>query len=131
HAVYFRDLFTPQPRGAGSSLSDEDLARSVREIDNVRGALDWSFSPAGDRAIGIDLTAAYSPVWRHLSLMIECRERCERALLGLEPRGTANMRMRMELQITLAAAMFITMGPAEQAKTLLTEALETADELND
>jgi predicted ATPase/DNA-binding winged helix-turn-helix (wHTH) protein len=131
HARYFRDLFTPQAQGAGSSLSDEDLARWVREIDNVRAALDWSFSPAGDRAIGVDLTAAYAPVWRHLSLMIECRERCERALLSLEPHGTANMRLRMELQMNLASAIFITMGPPDQSKTLLTEALETADALND
>jgi len=131
HALYFRDLFTPQARGARSSLSDEDLARWVREIDNVRAALDWSFSSAGDQAIGVDLTAAYAPVWQHLSLMIECRERCERALLGLEPHVTANMLLRMELQMALAAAMFITMGPAEQAKTLLTEALETANVLND
>jgi predicted ATPase/DNA-binding winged helix-turn-helix (wHTH) protein len=131
HALYFRDLFTPQARGARSSLSDEDLARLVREIDNVRAVLDWSFSSAGDTAIGIDLTAAYVPVWRHLSLMSECRERCERALLGLEPHVTANMRLRMELQIALAAAIFITMGPPEQAKILLTEAVETAGALND
>jgi predicted ATPase/DNA-binding winged helix-turn-helix (wHTH) protein len=131
HALYFRDLFTPQAQGARPSLSDEDLARRVREIDNVRAALDWSFSRAGDQAIGIDLTAAYAPVWRHLSLMSECRERCERALLGLEPHGTANVRLRMELQIALASAIFITMGPPEQAKILLTEALETADALND
>jgi predicted ATPase/DNA-binding winged helix-turn-helix (wHTH) protein len=131
HAAYFRDLFTPQARGAGSSLSDEDLARRVREIDNVRAVLDWSFSPAGDQAIGVDLTAAYAPVWQHLLLMSECRERCERALLGLEPQVTANMRLRMQLQMALAAAMFVTMGPAEQAKTLLTKALGTADALND
>jgi predicted ATPase/DNA-binding winged helix-turn-helix (wHTH) protein len=131
HASYFRDLFPPHTRGATSSLSDEDLARHVREIDNVRAALDWSFSSAGDQAIGIDLTSAYAPVWRHLSLMIECRERCERALLGLELHMTPNMRLRMQLQIALAAAIFITLGPAEQAKTLLTEALETADALND
>ena len=131
HAAYFRDLFAPQARGARSSLSDEDLARRVREIDNVRAALDWSFSPAGDQAIGVDLTAAYAPVWQHLSLMGECRERCERALLSLEPHVTANMSLRMELQIALASAIFITMGPPEQAKTLLTEALETADALND
>jgi len=117
NALYFRDLFTPQPRGVRSSLSDEDLARCVREIDNVRAALDWSFSPAGDQAIGINLTAAYAPVWRHLSLMSECRERCERGLLGLEPHVTANMRLRMELQIALAFAIFITMGAREQAKT--------------
>jgi predicted ATPase len=131
HALYFRDLFTPQARGARPSLSDEDLARHVREIDNVRAALDWSFSSAGDQVIGIDLTAAYAPVWRHLSVMIECRERCERALLSLEPHVTANMRLRMELQMAIAAAIFITMGSPEQVKTLLTEALETADALND
>jgi predicted ATPase/DNA-binding winged helix-turn-helix (wHTH) protein len=131
HAAFFRDLFTPQARDARSSLSDEDLARCVREIDNVRAALDWSFSPAGDRAIGVDLTATYAPVWRYLSLMSECRECCERALLGLEPHVTANMRLRMELQMNLAAATFITMGPPDQATTLLTEALETADALND
>jgi predicted ATPase/DNA-binding winged helix-turn-helix (wHTH) protein len=131
HALYFRDLFAPQARGARSSLSDEDLARWVREIDNVRAALDWSFSPAGDPAIGVDLTAAYSPVWRYMSLMSECRERCERALLRLEPHVTANMSLRMELQMALAAAIFITMGTPEQAKTLLTEALKTADALND
>jgi predicted ATPase/DNA-binding winged helix-turn-helix (wHTH) protein len=131
HAGYFRDLFTSQERGARSSLSDEDLARRVREIDNVRAALDWSFSPAGDQAIGIDLTAAYAPVWRHLSLMSECRERCDRALLRLGPQVTANMRLRMELQMNLAAATFITMGPPDQATTLLTKALETAEALND
>jgi predicted ATPase/DNA-binding winged helix-turn-helix (wHTH) protein/Tfp pilus assembly protein PilF len=130
HALYFRDLFAPQARGARSSLSDEDLARHVREIDNVRAALGWSFSSAGGQAIGVDLTAAYAPVWRHLSLMSECRERCERALLSLEPPVTANMSLRMELQIALADAILVTMGPAEQAKTLLTEALETADALN-
>jgi predicted ATPase/DNA-binding winged helix-turn-helix (wHTH) protein len=131
HAAFFRDFFAPATSGSGSGSSTGDMARQVREIDNVRAALDWSFSPAGDQAIGVDLTAAYAPVWQHLSLMIECRERCERALLGLEPQANANMRLRMELQMDLAAAIFITMGPPEQAKALLTKALETADALND
>ena len=131
HALYFRNLFTPAPSGSILGSSTDDLARRVREIDNVRAALDWSFSPAGDLAIGIDLTAVYTPVWQHLSLMIECRERCERALLGLESHVSTNMRTRMELQMALGAAIFITMGSPEQAKTLLTEALETADALND
>jgi predicted ATPase len=107
------------------------MARRVREIDNVRAALDWSFSSAKGQAIGVDLTAAYAPVWRYLSLMIECRERCERALLRLEPYAAANMRLRMELQMNFAAAIFITMGPPDQAINLLTEALETAEALND
>jgi predicted ATPase/DNA-binding winged helix-turn-helix (wHTH) protein len=131
HAAFFRDLLTLQAPSARSSLSDQDLARCVREIDNVRAALDWSFSPAGDRAIGVDLTTAYAPVWRYLSLMSECRERCERALPALVLNVTGNRSLRTKLQMALAAAIYITMGPAEQAKTLLTEALETADGLND
>jgi predicted ATPase/DNA-binding winged helix-turn-helix (wHTH) protein len=131
HAAFFRDLFGSEASNFGSGSSTDGLARRVREIDNVRAALDWSFSSAGDPVIGVDLTVAYGPVWRHLSLMSECRERCERALLDLEPHVTANMRPRMELQIDLAGAMFITMGPAEQARKLLTEALEAADALND
>ena len=92
------------------------MARHVREIDNVRAALDWSFSPTGDQAIGVDLTVACAPVWRHLSQMSECSERCERALLSLEPDVTANMRLRVELQINLASAIFITMGPQSGQK---------------
>jgi tetratricopeptide (TPR) repeat protein len=130
-AAFFRDLFAPAASGSSSGSSTDDLTRHVREIDNVRAALDWSFSPAGDRAIGVDLTAAYAPVWQHLSLMIECRERCERALLGSEPHVPANMRLRMHMQIILAGAVFLTMGPPTQATALLTEALETADALND
>jgi len=33
------------------------MARYGREIDNVRAALDWSFSPVGHVAIGVALTA--------------------------------------------------------------------------
>jgi predicted ATPase/DNA-binding winged helix-turn-helix (wHTH) protein len=131
HAAFFRDLFAPAASGFGSGSSTADPARHVQEIDNVRAALDWSFSSAGDQAIGVDLTAAYAPVWRHLSLMIECRDRCERALLSLEPHATENLWQRMELQIALGEAILVTMGAPEQAKTFLTEALETADVLND
>ena len=130
HAIYFRDLIARASDGV-SLRSDQDLARCIREIDNVRAALDWSFSANGDLAIGVDLTVAYTLVWQNLLLMSECRERCERALLSLDPHVTANAKLRMQLQVALASAMFITLGPAEQAKTILTEALGTADTLND
>ena len=131
HAAYFRDLIAPRASGASSSSSDEDLALRVREIDNVRAALDWCFSSTGDPTVGVELTVAYASVWRHLMLMNECRERCERALLSLEPPVAANTRQRMQLQIALAGAMFITLGTAEEVKALLTGALDTADTLND
>jgi hypothetical protein len=52
-------------------------------------------------------------------------------LRGLEPQVPATIRLRMDLQMDLAGAIFITMGPPNQATTLLTEAFETADALSD
>ena len=130
HAIYFRDLFALPFHGA-PALSHQEMARCIREIDNVRAAVDWSFSADGDPAIGVNLTVAYTLVWQHMLLMSECRERCERALLSLDPQVTANTKIRMQLQIAVAAAMIIIQRPAEQAKTILIEALDTADTLND
>jgi predicted ATPase/DNA-binding winged helix-turn-helix (wHTH) protein len=74
-AEFFRDLVAPAMHGAQAPATAEDMARYVREIDNVRAALEWSLSSVGDAAIGVALTA-----WSDLSLVVECRERIERAL---------------------------------------------------
>jgi predicted ATPase/DNA-binding winged helix-turn-helix (wHTH) protein len=131
HAAYFRDALAFLTSSSGSELSNEELTRHVREMDNVRAALDWSFSPSGDIAIGVDLTAAYASVWLHLSLMAECRERCERALRRLAPESASHARLQMWLQIGLGNSLLHTRGPSEQAQTVLTEALEAAEALGD
>ncbi len=130
HAAFFRDVFTAEG-AAGPQLSSADLPRRVREIDNVRAALDWSFSVSGDAEIGSDLTAAYGRVWLHLSLVAECRERCERALLSLKPDEHSNLRRQMRLHVALGSALLGTMGPGEQTKASLTKALEIAEQLGD
>ena len=38
----------------------EERTDRLREIDNVRAALDWCFSASGDTAIGVDLAAGYA-----------------------------------------------------------------------
>lgn len=43
-----------------------------RQIDNVRLALDWAFSPAGDASIGVRLTVAAIPLWFQLPLIDDC-----------------------------------------------------------
>lgn len=129
--AYFRDLLAGSTSGSGIRLSDDDWACRIRELDNIRAALDWAFSAAGDSALGTDLTAGYAPVWLHLSLMQECRERCERALRGLEPDTAQHARLQMWLQIDLAASLFDTMGSAKQARDLLTTALTNAEALGD
>jgi predicted ATPase/DNA-binding winged helix-turn-helix (wHTH) protein len=129
HAGYFRDYFAPPKSGFGVRLSHQEFARNGRDIDNVRAALDWCFSPMGDKTIGIQLTTAYAPVLLNLSLIGECHERCERALAGLGAAPT-DARMRMQLQIALGIGMINT-GDVERTRVVLAEALEAAEHLND
>jgi predicted ATPase len=49
-------------------------------LDDVRSALNWAFSAAGDVAIGVALTVAAIPLWVHLSLLDECHLCVERAV---------------------------------------------------
>jgi predicted ATPase/DNA-binding winged helix-turn-helix (wHTH) protein len=131
HAAHFRDFFAAVAADFSSRLPTEDLIRHGREIDNVRAALDWSFSSSGNIEIGIELTAAYTPVWMSMSLVGECRERCESALQRLGPDQQSNARLRMQLQIGLGITLVNTLGPSEQAQAVLTQALEAADALGD
>lgn len=127
HATYFHDLYVPSGVAA-TRLSNDQVERRVREIENVRAALEWSFSSSGDRAVGKALTAAYAPVWLYQSMEAECRERCERALANFAPaESPAASWQKIQLQIALASALLETMGPAERAKALLTEALNAAE----
>ena len=68
HAMFYRDLVEPVD-GARPQLPIEDVVRHAGEIDNVRAALDWAYSPLGDPAIGVILTALYVPMCLLSSVM--------------------------------------------------------------
>jgi predicted ATPase len=131
HAEFFRDLVGPAMHGSQEPPTAEDMARYRREIDNVRAALDWSFSPAGDVAIGVALTAAYALMWLDLSLVVECRERIERALDCVEFDSNVSLSLIMQLHIKLGIALIYTMGSFERMRMVLTKALEAAESLDD
>jgi predicted ATPase/DNA-binding winged helix-turn-helix (wHTH) protein len=75
HAEYCRDLFEHAETEWETRPTAEWLAEYGRQIDNLRAALDWAFSPGGDGSIGVALTAAAVPLWMQLSLLEECRSR--------------------------------------------------------
>lgn len=131
HAEHFRDLIAGPMSGFRSRVSSEDLRRHGRDIDDIRTALDWAFSPNGDTTIGRDITVAYAPVWMDLSLHAECCERCERALQQLAPGPASDTWSQMWLRIALGSSLVTTMGPSERAHSVLTEALDLANALND
>ena len=103
-----------------------------RQVDNVRLALDWAFSPAGDQALGVALTVTAVPLWMHLSLMTECRARLEQALASLESGVPSDPRRDMRLFLALGTALLDTVAVAStDTETIWAKALELATSLDD
>ncbi len=131
HAGYYQDLFERAEAEQEARPTIAWLGEYGWQIDNLRAALDWAFSRGGDPSIGAVLTAAAIPLWMHLSLVAECRERCDRALFMFPTEQADDMRLRMRLQIGLGNSLLHTRGPSEQAQTVLSQALESAEALGD
>jgi predicted ATPase len=127
HAAYFRDLVTRLVPLSDFGFRSEGLVECLREVDNTRAALDWAFSPGGDVAIGIALTAAYVPVWLKGSMVVECRERTQRALNCLEEITTPDADLRIRILVGLGTALIIAFGPIEHSRRVLGMAFELAE----
>jgi predicted ATPase len=108
HAQYYRDLFEQAEADWQTRPAVEWLADYGHHIDNLREALDWAFSPNGDAEIGIALMAAAVPLWMHLSLIDECRDRIEKALAALGNGANPDPRREMKLQVALGTALMNT-----------------------
>jgi len=94
-------------------------------------ALDWAFSPRGDAAIGVALTAAAVPLWMGLSLLEECRGWVVQALSALGPAANRDSRREMQLQAALGASLLFTNGSTSEIERACTTAFRLAESLGD
>ena len=131
HAEYYRDLFERAESDWETRPTTEWLGDYGRQIDNLRAALDWAFSPAGDASIGLALTTAAVPLWMHLSLLEECRGRIERALAAIAAGSGRDARREMQLQAALATSLMYGRGAVSEIEAIGTKALEIAERLDD
>jgi predicted ATPase len=130
HAEYYRDFFSRAETEANTRSVTEWLPTYRRDLDNLRAALDWAFSPSGDAATGIGLTIAGVPLWTHLSLMQECRGWAKRALASVRAMENPDRRCEMRLSTALGAALMYTqLGPEPRAAFM--QALGIAESLHD
>jgi predicted ATPase/DNA-binding winged helix-turn-helix (wHTH) protein len=137
HAEYYRHLFEQaevewETRPALEWLRDYGWC-----IDNLRAALDWAFSPAGDASIGVALTAAAIPLWTHLSLLSEFRGRAEQAFAARKNGDGGDPHAEMKLYIALTGSSFWSSADAwprivdRELGVLWTKALEVGESLDD
>ena len=130
HAEYYRRLLEGAEADKQTSLAAEPLAAYRCEIDNLRAALDWAFSPGGDALLGVALTVASIPLWMHLSLMGECHGRVERALGALQAGPTRDARSEMHLYSALASSLPYIKGIVPELGPAWTKVLEIAESLD-
>ncbi|MBV9220534.1 MAG: hypothetical protein JOY94_14050 [Methylobacteriaceae bacterium] len=97
-------------------------------IDDVRAALDWAFSAAGDEATGVALTEAAIPLWFQLSLTRECSERVDRALASFAASRSPDSDMR--LYAARAWSLMQTRGFVPATEAAWAGVLEIAEQLD-
>src|ERR1700730_18202744 len=100
------------------------------EIDNIRAGLNWSFAPAGDLSIAVDLAAVSAPLWLDMSLLTECHGWIGKAL-DLLHATDHDARREMILQTAFGLALMFTRGMSSRAHAALTRATELAESLHD
>jgi len=131
HAEYYRGVFERAEAEEETLSTTEWLADYGWQIDNLRAALDWAFSPEGHAATGIALTAAAVPLWLHLSLLEECSGRAERALSSIPAEPGRDAGREMKLYAALAISTVYFKGAVHEVSAASRKALEIAEALND
>lgn len=127
HAAFFRSFVVSAAPSSRLDTTLNNLTRCSREIDNIRTALDWAFSPDGDVEIGLSLTAAYVPVWLHFAWYMECHDRTQHALDSARPGSNIETPVRMQLHCGLGMAMLYAMEPTKGVAAILARALQLAE----
>ncbi|MDR5826115.1 winged helix-turn-helix domain-containing protein [Caballeronia sp. LZ043] len=105
HARYFLSLFSEPTKWSSSCHSPDPLSSDKLVIDDVRNALEWALSPAGDASLGVALTWACAPLFYQLSLFDEYRRWVNTALQTEEAHHPDSA---FRLQLALANADFLT-----------------------
>jgi predicted ATPase/DNA-binding winged helix-turn-helix (wHTH) protein len=130
HAAYHRDLFEQADAEWGWRPLSEWLAAYAPRIDDLRAALDWAFSPAGDMTLGAELASLSAPLWFQLSLLSAGWARFERALAAIDP-DRDNPRARLHLNAALGWLGMFDPARLEQRETAWTATLELAQVLDE
>jgi len=129
HAEHYRDRCGQAEAEWQERPAAEWQAEYGTQIADVRAALDWCFSPDGNAAMGVALTAAAVPLWCQLSLIEECRGRVEQALAQIATGSDRDAQVELQLEAALGLALFHTKGSTDEAGAAWTRALTIADRL--
>ncbi len=131
HAVYLRDHLQRLEPSWSSPAPAEDRTVQALQVDNIRAAMAWAFSPHGDGSLGVALTVAAAPFFMHFSLVDECAASIERVLTGDLAAYPRTKRQELKLLVDLAAALLLLTRWGPELSSARLRAYELATELDD
>lgn len=127
HAALMLGLADEAERLRTSVSQTEWQAAHAHLIDDVRAALHWCLSAAGDARLGVALAAASAALWFALSRMAEYLVLAEQALGATQGNAGLDLRREMALQEALGHALWHIRGTGPQALSAFERAVEISD----
>jgi predicted ATPase/DNA-binding winged helix-turn-helix (wHTH) protein len=131
HAELFRMRLAQAARDWRFLPPDRWAQQYEDDINDVRAALDWTFSETGDPLPAADLLCSSLPFWMQLSRLDECGERVELALKRLTEFDRLSDRQEMQLSAALGASTAWVDGPTPKAERAWSRSLTIAQKVND
>ena len=116
-------------QSSGREIDRRAADRDVMLVGNIRTALVWAFSDAGDGELGVRLAVLAAPLFLDLSLLDECHRWCQAALFQLDPNDSSEAHL--VLQEALAISALLTRGSRDEVRNSIERALCLARTLND
>ncbi len=119
--------------GLRSTLLNRDAALDhvcSEQLDNIRAALIWGFSPSGDPALAVSLVGYSAYLFLDMLFVEECQALCKLAMNIFDQLSTpASTRIQIESAFAIASMQFG--GKSDEAKRAFERALTLADETSD
>jgi predicted ATPase/DNA-binding winged helix-turn-helix (wHTH) protein len=112
HAEYLHALLTKAESDWDNMPRQAWLDAYANSIADARAAIDWAFSPTGDAALGVQLTALALPLGFQLSLIDEFRGRVERALQHSQRIRPPQLLSELRLNVAFASFSQPNKGPS-------------------
>lgn len=129
HARYFAE-FLEGTYDERSLFDRRDVTTFTPHMSNVRKALVWSFSRAGDLSLGIDLAIRAAPLFLRLSQFSECERWCRRAMESMHF-TQHGIRQELAIQKALAISSMYTLGNKSEVRAAIERGLELSTLLKD
>jgi predicted ATPase/DNA-binding winged helix-turn-helix (wHTH) protein len=130
HARHYLHKIEAGVAACAASARRTGLAPLVANVDEVRAALDWSFSQDGDAELAVRLAAASGAVFLELSLLAEGHGWTRRGLALLRDAQRGG-RTEMQLLASFALSLLFSKGNTEEVGTALRRGVEIAHQIGD